>query len=577
MVAPCWGFCLPEPIGPGPPEPPLFFLPYQEPSTTVGTASAATLLSACGGDSPTVPNAPDAPPPPQPTETVPPQVVSTTPSNGAHGIAVGAIILVQFSEAVSPATVTSSSLTVTGPSGPVAGSITVSGSAVTFEPAVELEEFSSRYEVRVTTGVQDLAGNALPATFTFSFETIVVQIDQWYRLSNLFLGLEQSLDTFSDSRTCFMADTGDFSGQFWRFVPEGEWYVLQSRFGGATQALDGSSSVDPCGLTDLLVAATAERSPDPAVQAAGQLWSLVSLNDGYFRLQNQQWGDTRSLDTAPIEGSGIPYMAVTGDFTGQFWELTRAGAVESEPPTLTLTQPAPDAEGVGIATVIQAEFSEPIDPLTVTAETFVVTGPEGPVPGTRSVEGEERNVVTFFPDGGLVEFSTSYDVRLTTGIRDEAGNALESEHGWSFTTLLVDPLHWYRLSNQLFGDSRALDTYSDTKQCFMGVAGDFSGQFWRFEPSGERYLMKNLLGAELLALEGADGVTACFLTGVGPSTRQLWTIVDRGDGYFRLHTQSFGTSHSLDTRTGQPGVPFMGVTGPTTGQAWKIRRIGPID
>ena len=43
MVAPCWGFCLPEPIGPGPPEPPLFFLPYQEPSTTVGTASEVGL------------------------------------------------------------------------------------------------------------------------------------------------------------------------------------------------------------------------------------------------------------------------------------------------------------------------------------------------------------------------------------------------------------------------------------------------------------------------------------------------------------------------------------------------------
>ena len=43
MVAPCWGFCLPEPIGPEPPEPPLFFLPYQEPSTTVGTASNFVL------------------------------------------------------------------------------------------------------------------------------------------------------------------------------------------------------------------------------------------------------------------------------------------------------------------------------------------------------------------------------------------------------------------------------------------------------------------------------------------------------------------------------------------------------
>ena len=60
MVAPCWGFCLPEPIGPGPPEPPLFFLPYQEPSTTVGTASidqpgsGYTLVAIAGGLASTV-------------------------------------------------------------------------------------------------------------------------------------------------------------------------------------------------------------------------------------------------------------------------------------------------------------------------------------------------------------------------------------------------------------------------------------------------------------------------------------------------------------------------------------------
>ena len=45
VVAPCWGFCLPEPIGPGPPEPPLFFLPYQEPSTTVGQLPPVCLFS----------------------------------------------------------------------------------------------------------------------------------------------------------------------------------------------------------------------------------------------------------------------------------------------------------------------------------------------------------------------------------------------------------------------------------------------------------------------------------------------------------------------------------------------------
>ena len=36
MVAPFEGCCLPEPTGPGPPEPPLLF---QVPSTTNGTAS----------------------------------------------------------------------------------------------------------------------------------------------------------------------------------------------------------------------------------------------------------------------------------------------------------------------------------------------------------------------------------------------------------------------------------------------------------------------------------------------------------------------------------------------------------
>ena len=53
VVAPCWGFCLPEPIGPGPPEPPLFFPPIRNLQLRLGQLRV-------GGPIPQVPHQPRA-------------------------------------------------------------------------------------------------------------------------------------------------------------------------------------------------------------------------------------------------------------------------------------------------------------------------------------------------------------------------------------------------------------------------------------------------------------------------------------------------------------------------------------
>lgn len=83
-----------------------------------------------------------------------------------------------------------------------------------------------------------------------------------------------------------------------------------------------------------------------------------------------------------------------------------------------------------------------VDPATVTSATFTVTGPSGPVTGTVSMSG---NTATFTPAASLTEFATQYTAAITAGVRDRAGNTL-TPRTWPFTTVIVDPGYWYRLS-----------------------------------------------------------------------------------------------------------------------------------
>jgi hypothetical protein len=104
------------------------------------------------------------------SDNTPPIVSSTTPTNLATGVALNSSISAIFNEAVSAATLTTGSFTVKQGSTPVAGAVTYLGTTATFKPTSNLVS-GTTYTATITTGVTDLAGNALATAKVWSFTT----------------------------------------------------------------------------------------------------------------------------------------------------------------------------------------------------------------------------------------------------------------------------------------------------------------------------------------------------------------------------------------------------------------------
>lgn len=97
----------------------------------------------------------------------PPTIVSTSPFDGETGVPLNSVITVTFSEAIDPASITSATFDV---SSTKSARIFVSGEVATFEPEVELEG-DKTLTVTLSTGIKDLAGNALAVAFSWDFST----------------------------------------------------------------------------------------------------------------------------------------------------------------------------------------------------------------------------------------------------------------------------------------------------------------------------------------------------------------------------------------------------------------------
>jgi len=105
-----------------------------------------------------------------------PTVISSAPPNGSGGVCPNTVAIAGFSGAMNPTTISSTTFTLTGPAAAsVTGSVSYDGADrfATFTPAANLA-LSTTYTASITTGVQDLLGNALAADFQWSFTTSAV-------------------------------------------------------------------------------------------------------------------------------------------------------------------------------------------------------------------------------------------------------------------------------------------------------------------------------------------------------------------------------------------------------------------
>jgi hypothetical protein len=99
-------------------------------------------------------------------------VVSVAPAAGAAGVCPNTVISATFSEAMDPASVNNTTFTVLPG---VTGTVTLDGTGriATLTPSGNLAA-GTTYTATITTGVQDLFGNALASDFVWSFTTAML-------------------------------------------------------------------------------------------------------------------------------------------------------------------------------------------------------------------------------------------------------------------------------------------------------------------------------------------------------------------------------------------------------------------
>jgi len=131
--------------------------------------------------------------------------------------------------------------------------------------------------------------------------------------------------------------------------------------------------------------------------------------------------------------TGSKDMAGNALLKNYVWSFTTGAAPDVTPPTVISTDPLNATTNVPVDKKITATFSETMNSSTITAATFTLKDGITPVLGTVTYMG---TTATFSPSSNLA-LNTTYTATITTGSKDPAGNALLTDHVWSFTTPVV--------------------------------------------------------------------------------------------------------------------------------------------
>ena len=135
--------------------------------------------------------------------------------------------------------------------------------------------------------------------------------------------------------------------------------------------------------------------------------------------------------TVRVGATDLVGNALAADYV---WSFTTGSTADTTAPMVTYTVPANDALDVVANRSIRANFSEAMNPNSLTAATFTVAGPDST--SIAGVVTYTASQATFTPRSALA-IDTLFHVAITTGAKDLAGNALASNFEWNFTTGVV--------------------------------------------------------------------------------------------------------------------------------------------
>jgi OOP family OmpA-OmpF porin len=109
-------------------------------------------------------------------------------------------------------------------------------------------------------------------------------------------------------------------------------------------------------------------------------------------------------------------------------------ARDTTAPYVTLVTPLDGSADASTRTETRIAFSEPMDPATINTKTITLYQGKMPVQGTVSAP---TNRSASFTQAGELAPNTLYTGRVSSGVRDLAGNPMANDYAWSFKTAAV--------------------------------------------------------------------------------------------------------------------------------------------
>jgi hypothetical protein len=280
----------------------------------------------------------------------------------------------------------------------VPGTVSYDNRVATFVPSIPLSD-NTLYRVTVTTAAEDINGNPLAADVSWTFQTAAPP-DPAPRVA--------STDP-PDGTVAVPVNIPSLSAQFQRPIDSSN---LSSQF--AVRETNGI-----CCLPGRIEYDSSQQ------RAIFFTQSPLAYNTSY----------------TAVLGAGIRSTSGTPMGVDHVWTFTTEAAPDTASPSVVGSDPADGTQGVPVTDLsgqpfqIRVDFSEPILASTVHATTFIVRRVDSEfskpqIAGTYRTESASAFFVPSLPyDRGKI-----YEVTLTTGITDLAGNPLPSDVIRSFTT-----------------------------------------------------------------------------------------------------------------------------------------------
>jgi hypothetical protein len=328
-------------------------------------------------------------------DQTPPTVVSTIPTDGATNVAINTTVTATFSEAMDATTISGTTFTLKTTVGgtAVTGTVTydVPSKTATFTPSSSLSS-NSGYTATITTGVKDLAGNAMAANKVFVFTV--------------------------DNIPPTVLSVSPAPGAAGVLVTSPVNITFSEAMDAATITAAGNITV---------------KTTATSTNVTGTVTYNAATNVATFTPTGSLAFGTNYTVTVTTGVKDLAGNAMASPFTPTF---TTAAAPDTTPPTVLSVSPVNAATSVAVTSPVNITFSEAMDAATITAAgniTVKTTATLTPVTGTVTYNAA-TNVATFTPTGSLA-FGTSYTVTVTTGVKDLAGNAMASPFTPTFTTV----------------------------------------------------------------------------------------------------------------------------------------------